>query len=77
MTIMLSGEGMRCYIVRLGHFCHIVRLTICLAAAIGISGLSSAGHIVRLVIRCHHDKLPIFLPPSLDFGSNDKSHGSL
>ena len=68
MTIMLSGGGMRCY---------IVRLTICLAAAIGISGLSSSGHIVRLVIRRHHDKLPIFLPPSLDFGSNDKSHGSL
>ena len=68
---------MCCYIVRLEKFCHIVKLTICLAATIGISGLSGSGHIVRLVICRHHNMLPIFLPPSLDFGSNDKSHGSL
>ncbi len=45
--------------------------------AVSRGSQSSSGHIVRLVIRRHYDKLPIFLPPSLDFGSNDKSHGSL
>ena len=47
--------------------CYIVRLTIRLATGIGMSGLSSSGQLVRLVIRSHHDKLPFFLAAFIGF----------